>query len=72
MQEHHTTYREADGALRAAGYRYDLIGGMWRHPRGKTATIRRAQRSSAEPPAYVVSYCPATDLVARQAQAAGR
>lgn len=64
MQAQHPTYRAADEALRADGYRYDLICRVWRDARGLTATIHRAQASSAEPPAYVVTYCAATDAAA--------
>jgi len=67
MQESYPTFREADGALRAAGYRYDIIGGMWRGQRGRTATITRTHvivehATGGEPPAYVVTYSPALEL----------
>jgi len=63
MQESHPTYREADAALRAAGYRYDVIGGMWRGHRGRTATILREHGNGGRP-RYVVTYSPSLELVA--------
>lgn len=74
MQESHPTYRDADAALRAAGYRYDFLGGMWRGHRGRTATITRmhvsvANATGAAPPAYVVTYSPSLELVAASCSA---
>lgn len=72
MQAQHPTYREADEALRADGYRYDLIGRVWRDSLGMTATIQRVQRSSAKPTAYVVTYCAATEAARRRASSTSR
>jgi hypothetical protein len=64
MQEHYPTFREAEAALRSAGYRYDLLGGMWRGHRARTAKIARVPSSSDRRPGYVVTYSPAPETLA--------
>jgi len=38
----HERFADADAALRAAGYRYDLAAEQWLHPTRAPAYIRRA------------------------------
>ena len=38
----HQRFADADAALRAAGYRYDLAAEQWLHPTRAPAYIRRA------------------------------